>query len=59
MNNLCINKIHSKEFLWMRVGLCVLVLVSFLSLRAFADEKPKTIKFKLPKIREKAVLTFL
>lgn len=52
------NKIHSREFLGRKIGLSVLVLALFLNFRAFAEEKQKLAEFKLPKIREKAVLIF-
>ena len=51
------NKIYLKEFLWVKVGLGVLVLISLLSIPAFAENEQKIIKLKMPKIREKAVLT--
>ncbi len=52
------NRIYVKEFLWIKVSLIVFILASLLSLPAFAEDKQKIGKFPLPKIREKAVLTF-
>ncbi len=49
------SKTYLKEFLWLKVGLCVFVLLSFLTFTAFAENKEK---IAMPKIREKAVLTF-
>ncbi len=49
------NKTYSKEFSWLKVGLGVFILLSFLSSNVFADNKEK---IAMPKIREKAVLTF-
>src|SRR3990167_6246172 len=49
------SKVYLKKFSRLKVGLGVLVLLPFLSFTASAENKQK---IKMPKIREKAVLTF-